>query len=95
MASNWRAEETLDSYLKRWNVVGIEHIDTRALVRHIREVLLEAIAAGLPLVSTTVGGIPEIVEHQKSAFLIEARDIKGMAQGLERVLSDAEFARMG
>jgi carbamoyl-phosphate synthase small subunit len=37
VASNWRAEETLDSYLKRWSVVGIEHIDTRALVRHIRD----------------------------------------------------------
>jgi carbamoyl-phosphate synthase small subunit len=36
-ASNWRAEETLDAYLKRWNIVAIEHIDTRALVRHIRD----------------------------------------------------------
>lgn len=36
IASNWRAEETLDSYLKRHNIVGIEHLDTRALVRHIR-----------------------------------------------------------
>ena len=35
--SNWRAEETLDSYLKRWNIVAIEGIDTRALVRHIRD----------------------------------------------------------
>ena len=37
VASNWRATETLDSYLKRNNIVGIEHIDTRALVRHIRD----------------------------------------------------------
>ena len=37
IASNWRATETLDSYLKRNNIVGIEHIDTRALVRHIRD----------------------------------------------------------
>ncbi len=37
MASNWRAEETLDAYLKRWNIVAIDHIDTRALVRHIRD----------------------------------------------------------
>ena len=37
VASNWRAEETLDSYLKRHKIVGIEHIDTRALVRHIRD----------------------------------------------------------
>jgi carbamoyl-phosphate synthase small subunit len=37
MASNWRAQETLDAYLKRWNIVAIEGIDTRALVRHIRD----------------------------------------------------------
>src|SRR5919112_985350 len=37
MASNWRAEETLDAYLKRWKIVAIDHIDTRALVRHIRD----------------------------------------------------------
>lgn len=37
IASNWRSTETLDSYLKRHKIVGIEHIDTRALVRHIRD----------------------------------------------------------
>ncbi len=36
VASNWQAEETLEAYLKRWNIVAIEGIDTRALVRHIR-----------------------------------------------------------
>lgn len=36
-ASSWRAEETLDAYLKRWGIVAIEGIDTRALVRHIRD----------------------------------------------------------
>src|SRR4026208_2147189 len=35
ITSNWRAEESLDAYLKRWNIVAIEGIDTRALVRHI------------------------------------------------------------
>jgi carbamoyl-phosphate synthase small subunit len=37
VASNWRSEETLDVYLKRWKIVAIEGIDTRALVRHIRD----------------------------------------------------------
>ena len=37
VASNWRSTETLDSYLKRHKIVGIEHLDTRALVRHIRD----------------------------------------------------------
>jgi carbamoyl-phosphate synthase small subunit len=37
IASNFRSEETLDSYLKRNKIVGIESLDTRALVRHIRD----------------------------------------------------------
>ena len=37
LSSNWRAEESLAGYLKRWNIVAIEGIDTRALVRHIRD----------------------------------------------------------
>lgn len=35
--SNWRSEMTLDTYLKENNIIGIEGIDTRALVRHIRD----------------------------------------------------------
>lgn len=37
IASNWQAEETLDAYLKRFRIPAIEGIDTRALVRHIRD----------------------------------------------------------
>jgi carbamoyl-phosphate synthase small subunit len=37
LASNWRSEETLDAYLKRWDIPAIDRVDTRALVRHIRD----------------------------------------------------------
>src|SRR5262245_48375569 len=37
IVSNWRASMSLDEYLKRHGIVGISEIDTRALVRHIRE----------------------------------------------------------
>lgn len=37
IASNWRADLSLDEYLDRNGIVGISEIDTRALVRHIRE----------------------------------------------------------
>jgi carbamoyl-phosphate synthase small subunit len=37
VSSNWRARISLDEYLKRQGIVGISDIDTRALVRHIRE----------------------------------------------------------
>jgi carbamoyl-phosphate synthase small subunit len=36
LPSNWRAEESLDDYLKRWKVAGAQGIDTRALTRHLR-----------------------------------------------------------
>ena len=35
--SNWRSEASLDEYLKRWDIPGIQGIDTRALTRHLRE----------------------------------------------------------
>ena len=35
--SNWRAQESLDAFLARWGVPGISGIDTRALVRRIRD----------------------------------------------------------
>jgi len=37
VTSNWRATMSLDDYLKQHGIVGISEIDTRALVRHIRE----------------------------------------------------------
>jgi carbamoyl-phosphate synthase small subunit len=37
LVSNYRSEETLDSFLKRHNMTGIYGVDTRALTRHIRD----------------------------------------------------------
>ncbi|HVF30806.1 MAG TPA: glutamine-hydrolyzing carbamoyl-phosphate synthase small subunit [Pyrinomonadaceae bacterium] len=48
--SNWRATKSLDEYLRENNIVGIEHIDTRALVRHIRD--KGAMRAGISTVDT-------------------------------------------
>ncbi|HEV8539843.1 MAG TPA: glutamine-hydrolyzing carbamoyl-phosphate synthase small subunit [Nitrospiraceae bacterium] len=36
-SSNWRAEQSLDDYLKASRMVGIEGLDTRALTRHLRD----------------------------------------------------------
>jgi glycosyltransferase involved in cell wall biosynthesis len=41
--------------------------------------ILEASASGLPVVSTRHSGIPEIVEHEKTGFLVEERDVVNMA----------------
>lgn len=36
--SNWRSEESLDEYLRRYGILGIAEVDTRALTKHLREV---------------------------------------------------------
>ncbi|MGH8934819.1 MAG: glycosyltransferase [Acidimicrobiia bacterium] len=51
-------------------------------------VLLEAMALGLPAVSTAVGGIPEIVGHERQGLLVPERDHQALAAALERVLTD-------
>ncbi|MFH1791868.1 MAG: glutamine-hydrolyzing carbamoyl-phosphate synthase small subunit [Candidatus Omnitrophota bacterium] len=57
IASNWRATQTLDSYLRKNGIVGIEGIDTRALTRHIR--LEGAMRAVLSTRNTDCGSLVE------------------------------------
>src|SRR3990167_9180821 len=45
-------------------------------------VLLEAGRAGLPVVATAVGGIPEIVEHKKTGLLVPAENPRALAYAL-------------
>jgi carbamoyl-phosphate synthase small subunit len=70
MASNWRAQETLDAYLKRWNIVAIDGIDTRALVRHIRDK-----GAMRACISTTDLNEESMVEKARQSPSMENREL--------------------
>ncbi|MBS0582361.1 MAG: glycosyltransferase [Proteobacteria bacterium] len=54
--------------------------------------LMEAMAAGAPSVSTTVSGIPELIEHGQSGLLVAAGDARALADALARVLDDHALA---
>lgn len=55
-------------------------------------VLLEAMAAGLPIVATNVGGIPELVEDGVNGFLSRPKDPGLLADNLLRVLKNPQIA---
>lgn len=58
--------------------------------------LLEAMAAGLPVVVTDVGGNPEIVRQGKEGLLVPRQDATAIGTALARILSDSNLAsRMG
>ncbi|PYT44391.1 MAG: colanic acid biosynthesis glycosyltransferase WcaL, partial [Acidobacteria bacterium] len=52
-------------------------------------VLLEAMGCGLPVVSTPVAGIPELIESERDGLLVAPGDPPALAKALERVLTDA------
>ncbi len=51
-------------------------------------VLLEAMAAGVPIVATAVGGVPEVLDHGRAGRLVPPRDEAALAEAIGGVLSD-------
>ena len=53
--------------------------------------ILEAMSCGVPVLSTRVGGIPEIVENEKQGFLLDGLDIDEFALAGKTILSDKKL----
>jgi glycosyltransferase involved in cell wall biosynthesis len=56
-------------------------------------VLLEAMATGLPVVSSAVGGIPDVVEHRATGLLFEAGALEPLRRQLDWLSMDAPLSR--
>lgn len=54
--------------------------------------VMEAMACGLCIVSTDVGGIPYLLEHERDALLVPAGDADAMASAVRRVLTEPGLA---
>ena len=55
-------------------------------------VVLEAMAAGVPVVATRAGGVADVVRNGETGFLVETGDVDGVAAAMCRILDDPEEA---
>ncbi|MGH7846336.1 MAG: glycosyltransferase family 4 protein [Candidatus Binatia bacterium] len=79
--------EQVPSYLERSDILV-----NPSLVDNMPINLLEAFASGLPVVTTRVGGIPDLVGKEKAALLVEPGDDAGMAEKIEVLLGHPQKA---
>ncbi len=82
---------------ERQDVAGIlRALDVFALPslgEGISNALLEAMASGLPVVATRVGGNPELVDHDVTGMLVSPRSADALAEAFARYLSDPALIR--
>src|SRR4030095_1471076 len=71
-------------------------IDPAGGMDNLPTVIMEAMATGLPVVSTNIGGIPEMVIENETGFLVQPGDAPAMADAIEKVVNDrSSAARLG
>jgi glycosyltransferase involved in cell wall biosynthesis len=56
-------------------------------------VIMEAMATRLPVISTRIGGIPEMVIENQTGFLVPSEDVPELAGAIEKVINDRSLAR--
>lgn len=56
--------------------------------------ILEAMAAGKPVIATTAGGIPEFVQHGHTGLLVPPADTKSLAAAIKRMLDNPDWAKV-
>lgn len=68
--SNWRLAETIDSFLKKENVIGLSGIDTRALTRHLR-----SFGTMRGVISTATNDVQALVERAKNCPQLTGQEL--------------------
>ena len=63
-------------------------IPFRPITDGIPNVLVEAMAIGVPVISTTVAGVPELIEDERTGLLVPERNPAALAKAIERLLKD-------
>ena len=64
-----------------------------SLSEGIPKTLLEAMASGVPIVATRVGGIPDVIQHGKTGLLVKPRSPRSLAEAIEQIVRDKSLRK--
>jgi glycosyltransferase involved in cell wall biosynthesis len=73
-------------------LAGLDCFVLPSLNEGMGRALIEAMAAGLPVVASRVGGIPSLIEDGKNGLLVPAGDSSAIASALRRILDDPTWS---
>jgi colanic acid/amylovoran biosynthesis glycosyltransferase len=85
--------DRLPAHYRAADVFALASTSERGEKEGIPGALVEAMAAGLPVVATRHGGIPEVVDDGHDGLLVEEADVGALARAIERLLADASLRR--
>ena len=68
-------------------------VDAHGGMDNLPTVIMEAMATGLPVISTGIGGIPEMVVQNETGFLVRPGDAVKLAGAIEKVIDDRSLAQ--
>ncbi|MDX1522316.1 MAG: glycosyltransferase family 4 protein, partial [Anaerolineae bacterium] len=80
--------EQVAPFFRRASVVALPYIDATQ-----SGVIPTAYTFGKPVVVTTVGGLPSMVEHGRTGYLVPPRDEQALAEAIIRLLQDKALRR--
>jgi glycosyltransferase involved in cell wall biosynthesis len=91
------SQDAVADYLAAADLAVVPSVrDDAGNVDGLPNVVMEALASGTPLVATTAGGIAAVAHHDVNAVLVAERDVVGLADTFDRLLSaPAARARLG
>ncbi|HFC53790.1 MAG TPA: colanic acid biosynthesis glycosyltransferase WcaL [Gammaproteobacteria bacterium] len=90
--AGWKSHEEVLRLLQRAHILLAPSVTASTGDQEgIPNSLKEAMALGLPVIGTTHGGIPELVEDGVSGLLVPERDVESLAEALERLTSQPEL----
>lgn len=88
----WKTQQEVSQIMENADIVLAPSVTSQdGNCEGIPMCLMEAMATGLPVISTYHSGIPELIEDGKSGYLLPEREVDGLAQRIEHLIVNPEL----